>query len=127
MAQLRDRAPEIDATGSAIAAIGCGPIADAEALREEFALPFPVYADPERKTFSAISLRRDLLGIASPLAAGHALRAWMSGARQRGVRGDALQLGGTFVITPSGDTPFAHRSREAGDHPEWEPLLAALA
>lgn len=123
---MRDRAPEIDASGTAIAAIGCGPKADADAMREEFALPFPVFADPERKSFSAVSLRRDLLGIASPWAAGHAFRAWVGGARQHGIRGDALQLGGTFVITPQGETLFEHRSREAGDHPVWDAILAAL-
>jgi hypothetical protein len=56
----------------------------------------------------------------------HALRAVRKGFRQTSVQGDPWQLGGSFVIDPKGNVLFAHTSREAGDHPDPEDILAAL-
>ncbi|MDH3214324.1 MAG: SDR family NAD(P)-dependent oxidoreductase, partial [Myxococcales bacterium] len=42
------------------------------------------------------------------------------------VQGDPWQLGGVFVIRPGGDLTYRYVSREAGDHPPVEEILAAL-
>jgi hypothetical protein len=42
------------------------------------------------------------------------------------VRGDALQLGGVFVVRPDGTIPFHHPSRYVGDHPSSQAILKAL-
>ena len=52
--------------------------------------------------------------------------------RRDGVRGlrrpveDSLQLGGDFVIGPSGTLEYAYRSEGPEDRPSVEELLAAL-
>ncbi len=123
---MRDRAEELQAGGATIAAIGCGTAAQAGALRAGMKLPFPVYADPERHSFEAAKLRRDLQGVNPLRIAGNAMRAMLRGARQTGIQGDAFQLGGTFVFDGEGEVLYEHRSREAGDHAPLDDLIKAL-
>ena len=57
---------------------------------------------------------------------GHGVRALKKGFRQKRLQGDPWQLGGVFVIDPSGKILYKQISREAGDHPEAGEILAAL-
>jgi hypothetical protein len=85
-----------------------------------------VLADPDRRSFRAAGMRRDMISAMSPMALAHGWRAWRSGARQEGVQGDPWQLGGTLVVAPGGRLLFEHRSREAGDHAPLSALTKAL-
>lgn len=125
--QLRDHASELCAGGATLATIGCGTAAQAGALRAGLKLPFPVYADPERKSFEAAGLRRDLVGMNPLRTAGNAMRAFFRGARQTGIEGDPFQLGGTFAFAVGGDLLYAHRSGAAGDHAPIDALVTALS
>ncbi len=123
---MRDRAEAFDSAGATIVAVGCGPAVQAGRLRDALSLPFEVYADPDRESFEAAGLRRDIIP-RNPLQTGMAaMRAFLGGARQGAVEGDPWQLGGTFALAPGGTLLFEHRSAAAGDHASAGDVLAAL-
>jgi NAD(P)-dependent dehydrogenase (short-subunit alcohol dehydrogenase family) len=123
---LRDRLDEIRARGAELVIVGNGAESFARAFREDFALDGPLLLDPELRAYRAAGLRRGRVELLSPRLAGNALRALRSGARQQGVQGDPWQLGGVFVIRPGGELAYRQASREAGDHPPVDEILAAL-
>jgi NAD(P)-dependent dehydrogenase (short-subunit alcohol dehydrogenase family) len=124
---LRDCAGEIRARGAELAIVGNGGPSFAAAFREDQRLEGPLLVDPELRAYRAAGLRRGRALALSPRLAFHAVRAFRGGFRQAGVQGDPWQLGGVFVIRPGGALAFRHVSREAGDHPPVEAVLAALA
>jgi len=123
---LRDRIDEIHARGAELVVIGNGAPNFAAAFREDFDLACPLLVDPELRAYRAAGLRRGRVELLSPRLPGNALRALRSGSRQAGVQGDPWQLGGVFVIRPGGELTYRYVSREAGDHPPVEDVLAAL-
>jgi len=123
---LRDRIDEIRARGAELAIIGNGAPNFAAAFREDFELTCPLLVDPELRAYRAAGLRRGRVELLSPRLPGNALRALRSGSRQTGVQGDPWQLGGVFVIQPGGALSYRYVSREAGDHPPVDDILAAL-
>jgi NAD(P)-dependent dehydrogenase (short-subunit alcohol dehydrogenase family) len=127
VAQLRDHIPEIRARGAELAIVGNGAKPFAAAFREDQGFDGPLLVDPERRAYRVAGFRRGYVALLSPRLPGHALRALRSGHRQAGVQGDPWQLGGVLVIRPEGDLVFRHVSREAGDHPPVDEILAALS
>jgi NAD(P)-dependent dehydrogenase (short-subunit alcohol dehydrogenase family) len=123
---LRDRIDEVRARGAELVIVGNGAANFAAAFREDFELDCPILVDPELRAYRAAGLRRGRVELLSPRLPLHALRALRSGSRQTGVQGDPWQLGGVFVIRPGGDLTYRYVSREAGDHPPVEEILAAL-
>lgn len=123
---MRDRRDEIRASGAELVIIGNGNAGFAQAFREDFALDGPLLIDPELRAYRAAGLRRGRVELLSPRLPWNALRALRGGSRQTGVQGDPWQLGGVFVIRPGGELVYAHRSREAGDHPAVDAILDAL-
>ncbi len=124
--QLRDHQEELRAGGAHLAVIGCGSVAQASAFRTGFKLPFPVYVDPDLRSFEAAGLRREL-GVKNPfVTATHAFRALLRGARPAAVEGDPWQQGGTFAFAAGGELLFAHRSNSVGDHAPLDELITAL-
>jgi dehydrogenase/reductase SDR family protein 12 len=123
---LRGRIDEIRARGAELVIIGNGAPNFAAAFREDFELDCPLLVDPELRAYRAAGLRRGRVELLSPRLPGNALRALRSGSRQTGVQGDPWQLGGVFVIQPGGASTYRYVSREAGDHPPVEDILAAL-
>ncbi len=124
---MRDRIDEIRANGAELVIVGNGATHFAAAFREDYALDCPILVDPELRAYRAAGLRRGRVEILSPRLPLNALRALFAGARQGTVQGDAWQLGGVFVIRPSGDVTYRYVSREAGDHPPVDAILSALA
>jgi NAD(P)-dependent dehydrogenase (short-subunit alcohol dehydrogenase family) len=106
--------------------VGNGAANFAAAFREDFELDCPLLVDPELRAYRAAGLRRGRVELLSPRLPQYALRAIRSGSRQTSVQGDPWQLGGVFVIRPGGDLTYRYVSREAGDHPPIEEVLAAL-
>jgi NAD(P)-dependent dehydrogenase (short-subunit alcohol dehydrogenase family) len=123
---LRDQIGEIRARGAELAIVGNGAPSFAAAFREDFELDCPLLVDPELRAYRAAGLRRGRVELLSPRLPLHALRAFRSGSRQTGVQGDPWQLGGVFVLRPGGELTYRYASREAGDHPPVDELLAAL-
>jgi NAD(P)-dependent dehydrogenase (short-subunit alcohol dehydrogenase family) len=123
---LRDSLPEIRRRGGELVIVGNGSRYFAASFREELRLDGPLLVDPELHAYRAAGLRRGRVEILSPRVPLNAVRALLRGARQHGVHGDPWQLGGVFVIRPGGQLVYRHVSREAGDHPPIDDVLAAL-
>ncbi len=82
-----------------------------------------VYTDPSLRSFAALGLGRGLFHWRTIL---HAIRAWRQGFRQGTTQGDPWQLGGAALVLPDGTLSYSYISREAGDHPRPEDLVAAV-
>ena len=125
---MRDRWPEFEKRGAALAIVGNGNAGFAAAFREDLELPSEVtlLVDPELRAYRAAGLRRGRVEVLSPRLLRNGLRAFGAGFRQTGIEGDPWQLGGAFVLRPDGSCSFRQASREAGDHANLDELLAAL-
>lgn len=123
---MRDGYEQIQRTGARLVVIGNGRPEQAKVFQEEERIPFDLWVDPEMKAYRAAGLRRGVTSLVSRRTVGHVWRAMRQGHRQSAVQGDPWQLGGAFVITPSGKTVYSQVSREAGDHPPLAELLEAL-
>jgi NAD(P)-dependent dehydrogenase (short-subunit alcohol dehydrogenase family) len=123
---LRDRIDDIRARGAELVIVGNGTPHFASAFREDYQLDGPLLVDPELRAYRAAGLRRGRVEALSPRMPLNAFRALRSGARQGAVQGDPWQLGGVFVIRRDGELAYRYVSREAGDHPPVEDILAAL-
>jgi peroxiredoxin len=123
---LRGIVEEIRDRGADLVVVGNGGVEQARAFQEAQKLPFPLYTDPSLESYRRAGLRRGGWRGLSPLVLLHAFRAFRQGFRQTATEGDALQLGGSFVIAAGGRLLFQHVSREAGDHPDSRELLRAL-
>ena len=116
---------EIQATGTDLVAIGNGTAAMAEDFVSQFAIDYPVYTDPERRTYQAMGWRRGL-GINIRML-GHSMRAMGKGFVQGRRQGDTWQQGGEALLSTSGAVLWACASSEAGKHASDAQIRAALA
>ena len=123
---MRDAVGDFRERGAELVVVGNGTPAHAAQFREDERLDFPLLVDPELRAYRAAGLRRGVLDTMGPRTFVGALRALRSGARQGAVRGDPWQLGGAFVIEPSGKVRFRHVCRDASDHPPVERIVEAL-
>lgn len=129
---MRAIIPDIRRHGAELVIVGNGQPWQAAAFREELELlppdhDVPILVDPALTAYRAAGLRRGITSTFSPRAAGNLVRALRAGHRQKGVQGDAWQLGGVFVVHRDATVPWSYVSRAAGDHPPPADILAALA
>lgn len=95
--------------------------------RHRLELPFPLLADPERRTYRQFGLERGSFG---EIWNRGTLRLYLElmkrGRRLRRPRHDPQQLGGNFVVGPDGRLRAAFRPRSPDDRPSVDELLAAI-
>ncbi len=122
---MRDHLDELGDT--AVAAITFAEVSRLPAHREHLGLPFPLLADSERTVYRRFGLdRAPLWRIYNPGTLrlyGHLLA---RGRRLRRPEGDTRQLGGDFVIDPTGRLATAFRPRSPDDRPPIDDLSAAV-
>jgi peroxiredoxin len=123
---LRDETPKIHAAGAELVIVGNGTPQQASWFAEDVSLTTPVLTDPTLEIYRVLKSRRGALGVLDPRVFLRAIGALRRGFRQQGVKGDATQLGGVFVIRADGQVAFEYRSRFAGDYPPSPEYLAAL-
>jgi hypothetical protein len=91
---------------------------------DAYAPQMDVFTDPSRTTYRTAGLRSGLGGLsAAGRTVSNGIRAFRAGHRQRGVKGDAFQLGGIVAVESSGRVVFEHRDRAAGDIVEIDTVL----
>lgn len=123
---MRRHQPEIEAAGAELVLVGNGSVAQAAWFRDDQQVTARIFTDPTLKVYERAHFRRDLGGLLAPQGVLHAARALSRGHLQSGVKGDALQLGGTLLVSRDGELLWRHASETAGDHPAWEEVQAAL-
>lgn len=117
----------IEQAGAALVFVGNGNRRFARAFAEELGIEAAVYVDTGLAAYAALGMKRGVLtALASPSVVASTARALRGGFRQKGVQGDAWQLGGVFVVAPGGEVRYAYASDSAGDHPPVDAILAAL-
>jgi AhpC/TSA antioxidant enzyme len=125
--QVHREGKAIEQAGAALAFVGNGGRHFARAFADELGLEAPVYVDTSLRAYRTLGMKRGVLtALASPSVVASTARALRGGFRQRGVQGDAWQLGGVFVIAPGGKIRYAYASSAAGDHPPVEAILAGV-
>ena len=125
---MRDRHAEITAAGGRVVVIGLGDVEAAKALRAEFALPFPILVDAERKAYRAARLASGtLLGLVRPANFAARRRATGAGFSQKGIGKHPFQLGGSFVLGPGDVDLYARPSRFFGDNAPVDDLIDQVA
>ena len=124
---MREITPEIHEAGAELVIVGNGSVAFAEHFVEDYEVTTPVFTDPSRQLYEALGARRSgVFDLLRPRLWRNMMRARRGGFRQHEVLGDGRQLGGVFVVLPSGEMPYRYLSGTAGDHPDPQDVLAAL-
>jgi peroxiredoxin len=123
---LRDAEPQIEDAGASLFVVGNGLPQQAKWFAEDTGLKEEqLFTDPARATYKAAGLKRGILRTLSPSVWANNRRARQGGFKQTGVKGDAWQEGGVFVVKPDGSVPYSYVSETAGDHPEPAEVVAA--
>jgi hypothetical protein len=90
-------------------------------------LPFPIFADPDRRVYAALGLgRTSWLRLLRPTVMWRYLKMVIAGAKVRRVPegDDALQTGGDFLVASDGRILWEYRSDDPTDRPSINQLLA---
>jgi AhpC/TSA antioxidant enzyme len=125
--QLHRELPAIRALGAELVLIGNGNRRFAEAFKHDLGITAPLYVDTKRLAYRALEMKRGVLRTLGSLETWKSLgRALKGGFRQKGVQGDAWQLGGVLVVLPGGSVAYRYLSESAGDHPAVADILRAL-
>jgi hypothetical protein len=86
----------------------------AEDFVEQFNIPFPVYTDPRKETYTLMGWKRTFgLGLRSLKSS---WTEYSQGHRQGSVLGDPWQQGGEALILQDGSLWWSHAANEAGTH-----------
>jgi len=121
--QLHHEIAALRAAGVELAVVGNGTPNFMAGFRETTGYTGALYTDPSLVVYKLAGLRRRLA--VTPGMALSALRALSKGHLQGRTQGDALQLGGVFVVSPTKGLMYAQVSDVAGDHAPVADVLAA--
>lgn len=95
---------------------------------EEFKVEYPVICDPEGVLYQAFGLERAALSqVFGPKVIARGAQAWQQGFRPRKPASDPMQLGGTFVLSSTGELLYENRSRDASEYTPLSTIDAYLA
>ena len=89
-----------------------------------------LYVDNGRKIYTALGVKRPnvLSGFMKLLSS--STRAWNNEVKAMGITGnmagDGMQLGATFIISPTGELWMERRQQDYGDHPTAAEIVSAL-
>ena len=111
-----ERLPEIESLGVGVVLVGNGPPAALAAFTRAMNLEgrrVTVVTDPSLASYRAAGLVRPRMhGIRAVI---ETLQALGAGYQKRRRAGDALQLGGAFLVDDAGRILYHHRSKSPGD------------
>jgi AhpC/TSA antioxidant enzyme len=124
-----ERLPEIEGLGVGVVLVGNGPPAALAAFARGMNLEerrVTVVTDPSLASYRAAGLLRPRMhGVRAVI---ETLQALGAGYRKRRRAGDALQLGGVFLVDDAGRIVYRHRSQSPGDLADPNDIVqAALA
>ena len=123
---MHSRIEEIGAADLRLALIATGTPEQAQDFALAFAPDIDILVDPELVGYRAAKLKRGLFATYNPRTTFALLRAWRKGFRSGPTQGDALQLGGAFLISPEPRTLMAHISSTVSDRAALDTILEEL-
>jgi hypothetical protein len=128
VAQLRRFYPEIRAAGGEVLLVCFDTAERAERYAREQELVFPLLVDPERRVYRAYgqepgSIWRFLM----PKVVVGTVQMMQGGRQLQRPHEDPLQLGGDFVIDPTGLLALVHPCQDPTDRPPAATLVAAVS
>jgi peroxiredoxin len=94
--------------------------------QKEVCPSFPVLLDRERTIYHTYGLERSLFRAWNLKTLWRYVQLMRAGRRWHGIQGDSIQLGGDFIVDPSGIVRLAYRSHDPADRPAVPDLLAQL-
>jgi peroxiredoxin len=119
---------EFDRRGVAIVVVSFAEPAKLVRYQEYHHWPFALLADPERRAYRALALKRlSWLRVFSPGTLKLYLKLLREGMRREDYgKDDIYQSGGDFLLDREGNILFAHRSQDPADRPSAAELLRAI-
>jgi len=125
--QLHRGRQRFEEAGVRLAVIGQGEPEDAAAFREEQGIDLRLLVDPDRRSYRAAGAK---LAVFSELLGPRLMWRGLKRARAVGVSqgktiGHPAQAGGVLVVARDWSIRWAHMSRDAGDIPSNEEVIAA--
>ncbi len=124
---MRGLLPALEALGARLVLIGNGSVVQAQGFQRRYAEGATVLTDPDRGSYQALGLRRDLGASLNPANLLGGIAAFARGYRQTGVEGDPAQMGGVFVVNPGGEILYGKVFDSAAERPDQAAILAALS
>jgi hypothetical protein len=119
VAELRPHVQALRQAGVEPYVIGSGTPAQARAFAEhvEVAGLLPILSDTKLLSYRAAGMKRSLTATLSPRGILQYVRAFKK-FKQGKTQGDPWQLGGVYIIKPSGEVTFTYIGQHGGDHPD---------
>lgn len=97
----------------------------AQDFAEQFDIPFPLYTDPRKETYTLMGWKRTFgIGLKSIKTS---WKAFSQGHRQGSVLGDPWQQGGEAIILENGSLWWSHAANEAGTHTDSKELSSIIS
>lgn len=125
-ADLRDEYPAIQAAEADVVLVTMDDPKALASFKQQLDLPFLCVSDPQQVAYRAYQCPRgSLWEVAGPGMWGRAIKSVFKHGFGR-IRGDAMQLPGSFVIDRSGVIRFAYRSRHSADWAPVDDLIRAV-
>lgn len=95
---------------------------------QDFPFEGEIYIDPSLQTYQRFALPRGVAATLLPNANWIPMfkSAFKHQVSQKGIQGDSLQQGGTFLIGPGEKILFSHINQNTGDHADINEILKAL-
>jgi len=123
--ELASIKPELDSLGISLVAVGSGTPLMAKTFQSEFSFTGDIYVDQKREVYKALGCNRGLKYVLNAKVLKAAKATMNEGFTQGKTEGDALQLGGVFVIGMKNGILFQHLEQYAGHHVDLTELLNA--
>jgi len=116
---------DLDKLNIELVAIGSGTPVMAKNFKTEFQFPGSLYVDQKKAVYDALGCNRGLKYALSMKALKAAKQGFSEGFRQGSTQGDALQLGGVFIISLKDGLLFQHIEEYSGHHVDLDQLKKA--
>jgi peroxiredoxin len=126
VAQVVAHQAEWDTLQTNVVTVSFGTAYWAQVWLQETGSPYPFLVDAERTAYHAYGLESSVFRSWSPANLWYYTKAVVQKREMFGKRGDPHQLGGDFIIDPTGIVRLVHPSREPTDRPSLDQILAAL-
>jgi hypothetical protein len=126
VAELRPHVQALRQAGVEPYVIGSGTPEQARTFAErvEVAGVLPILSDTKLASYRAAGMKRSVTATLSPRHIIQYVRAFKK-YKQGKTQGDPWQLGGAYIVRPSGEVAFSYIGQRGGDHPDPARLVDA--